>query len=43
MSGMPVSVDATVYDNYAQLNVGHLRHGIYMVRVNGSATYRMLK
>lgn len=43
MSGMPMSVDATVYDNHAQLNVGRLRHGIYMVRVNGSATYRMLK
>jgi len=43
MSGMAVSVDMSVEDNRAQLNVGHLQHGMYVVRVNGSTSYRMLK
>lgn len=43
ISGMAVAVDAQIQDNCATLNVAHLQHGIYMVRVNGSTSYRMLK
>jgi len=43
MSGMMMAVDVSIDGNRAMLNTGGLQRGIYVVRVNGTTAYRMLR